>query len=511
MGGIRRGRAATLCLLGAMAGMQLLALPAGAQQAGSGAGSLAAPANSVTITSKRATKDSSEFLAADSRVLGRKFASSCNYMTAYNPVDDDVYIDYILHFHGYSNELNLVRDGSPLGDASGTSGVIRDNAPLGDASGGAATPDLLNQSPGPHSDASRCNNADRAFAAGRNRIARKDRTLATALTAYDRADYAEAMSQFKENYRKLGNDFSALMLGRMYLEGKGTPVNVGEGVAWLRKVVEARFAPQDRMQFDPKNPQFMSTRAEAAMILARIYMLGNGLPKDLRQARDYYELAADAGYAPAAGMLGVGYLSGFGGDKNPSRAVKYLKQAGEAGYAPALLQLGKAYYSGNGVEKDWKMAGAYYTAAAREGNAEAQLAAARMYDFGESVKPDQQRAIFYYKEAALKGLPDAQNALAVYFYKGEVVAQNLATARKLFDAAAMQAQPEAMYNLAVMLRNGEGGPKDLAMAYVWFSLAKAARHADAAMALAEVQPELSKAELDKAEAILRPTAGAPRK
>lgn len=482
---------ARLVLLGAAAFLA----PAAAPQTGNGGNTNTAnPANSVTITSKRASKDPSEFLAADSRILGRKFASSCNYMSSYNPIDDDLYIDYILHFHGYAGQqVN----------------VIRDNAPLGDAAGGEATPDGLNDAAEPQGmdPAARCSNADRRFAAGRNRIARKDKTLATALTAYDRADYAQAMVQFKENYRKLGNDFSALMLGRMYLEGKGTPANVSEGVAWLRKVVEARFAPQDRMRFDPKNPQFMSARAEAAMILARVYMLGQGMLKDLRQARDYYELAADAGYAPAAGMLGAGYLSGFGGEKNPSRAVKYLKEAGEAGYAPALYQLGKAYYSGNGVEQDWKLAGAYYTAAAKNGNAEAQLAAARMYDFGESVAPDQQRAIFYYKEAALKGLPDAQNALAVYFYKGEVVAQNLATARKLFNAAAMQAQPEAMYNLAVMLRNGEGGPKDAAMAYVWFNLAKAARHPDAAMALAEVKPELTQVELDKAEAILRPTAG----
>ena len=104
-------------------------------------------------------------------------------------------------------------------------------------------------------------------------------------------------------------------------------------------------------------------------------------------------------------------------------------------------------------------------------------------------------------------MPAAQNALATYFYKGEVVDQNLITARQLFNTAAMQAQPDAMYNLAVMSRNGEGGARDLSMAYVWFSLAKQARYPDAELALADVTPQLSQAELARADAILKPAGG----
>lgn len=484
----------------------LLCLPAGAQQAPAPAPDTAI-GQEVVVAGKRKMQDPTEFIAADSRVLGRKFASSCAYMSGYNPYEDDLFIDYITSFHGISSEVETIRDVSPLGDAAGNNTMGRDfdpNMPVANATAN-------NASPNPMDPSVNCSNTDRRFAAGRNSIARKDKTLNLALDAYDKGDYVEAMSQFKQNYSKLGNDFSALMLGRMYLEGKGDKVDTTQALYWLDKAVNQRFGPKDRMRFDPKHPQLMNNRAEAAMTLAKVYMVGSGVKRDPRKALDFYEVAADSGYTPATSMLGSAYLSGFAGAKDVNKGVKYLKEAGEAGYAPALFQLGKAYYEGIEVPKDLKLAGAYFTAGAKEGHPGAQLAAARMYDFGESVAPDPKRALVYYKEAAIKGVPAAQNALATYFYKGEVVDQNLATARKLFSAAAMQAQPDAMYNLAIMNRNGEGGAKDLSMAYVWFSLAKQAHYPEADVALAEVKPQLSAAELARANAVLKPGSGTQTK
>jgi TPR repeat protein len=490
-----------VCTLGLLVGIQALLLlqPVAAQT----------PATpearaSVTVTGQRKMQDPSEFIAADSRVLGRKFASSCAYMSTYNPYEDDLFLDYIQSFHGLSSEVSTIRDTAPMGDAANPNSTM--GSEFNDPNPDFNDPNkpLQNQM----DPSVKCGNTDRRFASGRNYIARKDKTLNLALNAYDSGNYPEALVQFKENYRKLGTDFAALMIGRIYLDGKGVPADTKQAIVWMEKAVHQRFAPQDRMRFDPRHPELMSVRAETAMSLAKIYLVGQGVPRDPRKARDYYEVAAESGYAPANSMLGAAYLAGFAGDKNPDKAVKYLKEAGEAGYAPALYQLGKAYYTGGAVPKDWKLAGAYFTAAAKEGHPGAQLAAARMYDFGESVAPDPQRALVYYKEAAIKGVPAAQNALATYFYKGEVVEKNLETARKLFNSAAMQAQPDAMYNLAVMTRNGEGGARDLSMAYVWFTLAQQARYPDAELALAEVRPQLSAAELAKADAILKPAGKA---
>jgi TPR repeat protein len=465
----------------------------------------AAATQSVTVKGKRDGSDPTEFVAAENRVLSRKRASSCNFMSGYSANDDDVVLAYMKDFNISSNAGNVtdlggvqtetIRENSPLGDAASAQNA--DRGRTGEESAGVVTDQT--------SPAVKCGNADRNFAAGVNRIARKDKTLGEGFAAYDRGDYKEALEKFRENYRKLGYDISALMIGKLYLEGKGVPADTAQGVAWLRKVAEARFAPEDRMRFNPKEPGTMSERAEAAMMLAKMYLAGHGVPRDAATARKWYEVASDAGYVPATSALGLGYLSGFAGQRNPSKGVAYLKQSAEAGYVPAMYQLGKLYYAGEeGVGMDQKLAGAWFSAAAKEGHARSLYAAARMYDLGESVAPDQKRAIALYRDAALKGVPEAQNALATYFYQGEQVEKNLETARRLFNAAAMQAQPDGMFNLAVMTERGEGGPKDLPGAYVWFSLAKASGHAGAAAGLKDIAPLLSKDELAKAQAILSP-------
>jgi TPR repeat protein len=466
------------------------------------AGAAATPA--VTVKGSRQGLDAAEFVGEENRILSRKRASSCNFMSGYNPNEDDLVLDYMRHF-------NHSPEGSPISSLGGApTRIVRDTAPLGDVASasnaelGALANELRAGAPDAMAPSVSCSPSDLRFAAGTHRIARKDRTLGEGFAAYDRGDFAAAMASFRENYRKLGYHISALMIGKMYLLGQGVPADTAQAVTWLRKVTDARFSPSDRMRFDPKAPGIMSERAEAAMTLAKIHLVGHGVPKDAREARKWYEVASDAGYAPATSALGLGYLSGWG-ERSPAKALKYLKEAVEDGYVPAMYHLGKLYYTGDtGVPENLSLAGAYFSTAAREGYPLAQYAAARMYDLGESVPADPKRAIALYREAAVKGVADAQNALATYFYQGEVVDKDLATARKLFNAAALQAQPDGMFNLGVMSMLGEGGPRDLPAAYVWYSLAKARGHAKAGAALSEVRPKLSREELAKAEAILHP-------
>lgn len=104
--------------------------------------------------------------------------------------------------------------------------------------------------------AANCGGADRRFAAGVNRILRKDKTLALAFEALDRKDYAAALVQFNAAYSKIGYDAAALMLGKMHLYGMGTPRDTAQAMLWLKKVVDARYDPvQDRFRFDPPGPR----------------------------------------------------------------------------------------------------------------------------------------------------------------------------------------------------------------------------------------------------------------
>lgn len=451
---------------------------------------------SVTVNAKRAPAgDPANIIAAKSRVLSRQFASSCGYMSTYSPVDDDVMLGYLRNFNMETHPgsgVEVFSDTSPQGDVS--------NAALPASSLPSGVPAVAN----PNAPSVTCGKSDYAFAAGRNYIARKDTTLAEAFAALDKNDYTAARALFTTAYDKVGYDVAALMLGKIYLYGMGTPRDSGRAIAWFRKVAEARYDPvRDRQPFNPAMPTAMNERSEAAMSLAKIYLVGIGTGRDLAQARAWYAKAADIGYLPAANTLGLAYLSGS--ERNVAKGLAYLKSAADAGYVPAQVSLGKLYYTGDdGVARDLRLAGAYFVAAAKAGDAEAMYAAGRMYDLGEGVAVDQGRAIVFYKDAAVKGNRDAQSALATYFYTGQQVEKNPVTARKLFSEAAFHGQPDAMFNLGVMSALGEGGPKDLAMAYVWLSLAKAAAVQEAGAVLKTVAPQLNAQQLAKADAILKP-------
>ena len=364
----------------------------------------------------------------------------------------------------------------------------------------------------PMAPSTACAGTDRRFAAGRNWIARKDKSLTQAFDAYEAGNYTDARSRFEEGWNKLGYEEAALMLGRIHLLGLGTPASTPQAVEWLRKVIDARYDPVgDRLRYDPAKPDQINTRVEAALLLARIHLSGQGTKRDPAEAYRWWKQALDFGFEPAGTLLGQAELSGIGTLRDTARGLGHLKAAAEAGHVPALYLLGQLYHhqltrQPDGVPLDLQRAGAYYGAAAKAGHLEATYAAARMLDLGEGTPAAPERAIVLYKEAALKGHADAQNALATFFYRGEVVDKNLATARQLFQAAAQRRQPEAMFNLAVMQAQGEGGPRDLVQAYAWCSLSKALGHPQAAAALPAIAARLGPEERARADALLRPKA-----
>lgn len=476
-----------------LAGPALMALLHGA------AAQTTPPVGTVVVQGQRDPTGAAGMVnAAKSKVLSHHYASSCGFMGTPTAAEEDVAQAYLADFgmqDTYSNDVERFSDVAPNGDVSNMSNSSSiDAVPQPDSADGNSRV--------------YCGMADRRFAAGRNAIARKDKSLALAFEAYDNKDYARAFAEFNTAWNKVGYEEAALMLAKMNLFGLGTAKDPQRAVKWLREVADGRFDPtRERMPFNPKQPLAMNEKIEAAFMLARIYERGVGTARDPQQAAKWYERAADFGFVPALDMLGQGWQSGYVGRRNPAKALDLYKQAAEKGFVPAEYHAGKLYYTGDdGVPRDLKMAGAYFAAAAKAGHAGAMFAAGRMYDLGEGVPADEKKATVYYKDAAIKGDRDAQFALATYFYTGEVVPKDQATARKLFDAAARQGQPDAMMSLGAMEANGEGGPRDRVGAYVWLSLASASGIANAGAALNAVAPTLTEQERARAEAILKPKA-----
>lgn len=478
----------------------LLATPLHAQQA---AASTQAPASTATqsldavkVTGKRdRTDDPSAIVAAKNKVLSRNYASSCAFMSGYVPEEDDATLAYLRHFSQLDPNLD---DLSPDGSAK--------TAPASASSDGI---DAM-----PSSPSAACAGSDLRFAAGRNWIARKDKSLQQAFDAYAAGNYVEARTRFEEGWKKLGYEEAAMMLGRLHLLGLGTPASTPKAVEWLNEVINARYNPvDDRLRYDPAKPDQINTRIEATLLLARTHLTGQGAKRNPEEAMRLWRKALDYGFEPANTLIGQAYVSGVGTAADGPKAVEALKASAAAGHVPAMLLLARLYHhqvpkQPAGIPLDLEKAGAYYGVAARAGNLEATYAFARMLDLGEGTPKAPEKAVVLYKEAAVKGHAESQNALATFFYQGEVVPQNYATARQLFQAAAKGRQPDAMFNLAVMLAQGQGGDKDMAAAYAWCTLSKGLGHEQAAAALPAIAAKLSPDEKARADAMLKP---APKK
>lgn len=389
------------------------------------------------------------------------------------------------------------------------------NAPSGATAANDAAPPNLFTSLDATGQTDACGTLDRNFVAGRAEIVRRDKDLPAGYAFFEKKQYAEALAAFTRVYKKLtlteGGKEAALMIGKIHLAGvKGKP-DVPEAVVWLSRAANAPFNPsvvaKDTPAFDPQFPsESLTTISEASLALARIYLMGEGMPKDAKAARKWYERANYVGFVPAAKTLGDMYFYGFDMDRDVKRAVEFYNKAATLGYAPAAYSLAEIYYYGEpGVEPNLPKAMALYQTAARVKHPGALYALAVAYDSGDGMTADPQKALAFYRDAAVAGNIDAQSAMGTYFYEGSGgVAKDDVAARRWFEAAAGEGQKEAMFNLAVMQMKGEGGPKDLVKSYVWFSLTKAKGNPNATAALAAVEKQMSAAEKSAAAEIISP-------
>ncbi len=439
-------------------------------------------------------------------------ADSCGFMNDADPNNEDIVQDYLRDFGEDQNGSNQA-PGTDQSDPNAAGNSFKDNSPFGDSSqDNAANTNTLStmqvgQGGVPSQASGACGPSDKAFAAGRNYIARTDTSLKDAFAAFDARDYPKAVDLFKKSYDKMGYDQAALMEGKMLLAGMGGKPDGVQAVVWLKKVVEAKFDPtKDVQEFNADDPTYMTTRSDAAMLLGKVYLTAWGVPRDIKQSLHYYEKAAEFGYIPANEIIGEFYEYGSAGDKDLAKAATYFTKAAHVGYAPAQYQLGVAYYNGDGVAQDKQTAAAWLLEAAKHGDADALYAVGNMYDQGDTLPNDPSKAIVYFKEAAQKGNPDAEDALGLYFYTGTAVAKDPVTARKLFTEAAHYRSADAMFNLAVMLANGEGGVKDMATAYVYMRLAEKLGIDKAGPAADELQGKLTPDERARADSVLNPKA-----
>ena len=189
-------------------------------------------------------------------------------------------------------------------------------------------------------------------------------------------------------------------------------------------------------------------KLDAQLFVAKAYVKGEIVERDIQQAVGWYLRAAKKGNLEAQFQVAKIFHAGANGVKRqPLAAVKLYKAAAKRGHPGAQNWLGYAYQHGHGVIKDYSIAADWYKNSAGQGLADAQNNLALLYLVGNGVEQNHARAADWFQKAADQGHSFAMNNLAGMYEIGWGVERDAERARKLYLASAITGNKPAIENL----------------------------------------------------------------
>jgi uncharacterized protein len=243
-----------------------------------------------------------------------------------------------------------------------------------------------------------------------------------AYEAFDQGRYLTALDLATKAAEK-GDPQAHTLVGRIYAEGNGAPRNLALAAQWYSRAAELG---------DP----------EGMFAYAVMLAEGNGIAKNREAAAKLFESAAAHKHALANYNLALLFLRGDGKPENPYRAFAHMQFAAESGVAAAQYDLGTLYATGTGVDPNAFEAAKWIGRAAAAGHTDAQVDYAVILFQGHGVPPDPKRGAQLFRAAADKGVAVAQNRLARCYVHGAGVATDLVEAAKWHLIAKAAGQPD---------------------------------------------------------------------
>ncbi|NVN44114.1 sel1 repeat family protein [Asaia siamensis] len=134
------------------------------------------------------------------------------------------------------------------------------------------------------------------------------------------------------------------------------------------------------------------------ILLKSIYM-----PPDPARARQWYEIAASAGYAPALNMLGRCLHFGWGGAVDHAAAAEAYEKAARLGDLWGNYNLAIMVMRGIGMKPDLPRALALFRGGAERGHAKSMNLLARFIEEGWRTPRDPALALDWYRRSAEGG------------------------------------------------------------------------------------------------------------
>jgi localization factor PodJL len=154
--------------------------------------------------------------------------------------------------------------------------------------------------------------------------------------------------------------------------------------------------------------------------------------------------AAAKGENKALFEIASRYADGRGVAKDAKKAFEWFQKAADAGFAPAQFRVGSYYEKGIGVDqRSPQKAKEFYQLAAEQGNASAMHNLAVLYAMGATGPTDNDSAAKWFVKAAEFGVRDSQFNLGILAAKGLGVPRNLEESYKWFALAAKSGDKDA--------------------------------------------------------------------
>jgi uncharacterized protein len=237
--------------------------------------------------------------------------------------------------------------------------------------------------------------------------------------------------------------------------------------------------------------------SQATLIMAELYLVGDGVPQSSKQAFDTLKKLSDHGDADATNRLGelsadnqilhytfdhfLGGSRGIPADfanafpQEPARAIRYWELANEQGSCQSLVNLSSFYDRGVGVATDHHKAADYVEQSVHcdPTNSFYLWKLAMRYFDANGRTHDCEAAQKYFVQSLNHGYADAAVDLGYIFDKGcGTIAKDDARAFQIYLLGAKLGVALCQNNLGAMIKHGRGVKSaDPARGYGWIKLA----------------------------------------
>lgn len=270
--------------------------------------------------------------------------------------------------------------------------------------------------------------------------------LSDGITAFNDKIYSLSFDKFSDAY-KLGNLSAGYYLAYSYLYGLGTSVN-------YEKTLEIANQCLEENEYD------------LLFILGKLYHDGLGVNQNFDLAYENYTKSInksnnDMAKAFSMNNLGSMFLLGEGVRKDIDKALDYFERSAELGNDTAMLNLGLLYFNGELIDRNYQVAFEYFNNAATKFNGKSFNMLGYYYEVGLLGNQDVSKAIECYKKSYENGFVKAAYNCARFFENGIGVPTNYEEAFKLYKIAADADIPFALLKVSACYSKGMGTERDL--------------------------------------------------